>query len=448
MPIDMSRYELALLKIPLTTWMINSKPHRMHVYFCNSMINKASKRLPKLTKIMLQEKRLIALFGAFLLLLLVPIERVDARIDSLKTVVIDAGHGGNDPGAIGNNIREKDITLKLALKLGALIKESCPGVKVIYTRTTDVFVELYRRAQIANNAKADLFISLHCNAAKSSSAYGTETFVMGLHKSAASLEVARKENASILFEDNYEIQYDGFDPNSAESYALFSLFQNAFIDQSLSLAAMIESQFKDLGRYDRGVKQAGFLVLWRTSMPSVLIEAGFLSNPTEGKYLSTEAGQNNIAKGIFKAFLSYKAEVDKMAGEYSASGNTQTPKDNVSAAGDSKENKESTPANPGPTTNGIDQGSANDPEVFIAVQFFTSADMKPSNDPLFKNLEGVWYYKHNELYKYVVGKETNLQRAVELQTQVQDKGFKDAFLVAFNKGKRIPVTEATSLINK
>ena len=233
------------------------------------------------------------------------------RKNQVRKVVIDAGHGGYDPGAKGKNTREKDITLAIALKTGKLIQNNCPGVEVIFTRESDVFVELYRRAQIANQNKADLFISIHCNANPSPLAFGTETYVMGLHKSEANLSVARTENASILLEDNYSARYDGFKPNSSEAYIIFSLFQNAYLDKSLNFASRVEASFTANTKLpERGVKQAGFLVLYKTTMPGVLIETGFLSNPSEEAFLNSSVGQDRISYAIFSAFDDFKRTVE------------------------------------------------------------------------------------------------------------------------------------------
>ncbi|MCF8388407.1 MAG: N-acetylmuramoyl-L-alanine amidase, partial [Bacteroidales bacterium] len=219
-------------------------------------------------KIMIVVKRVFAFFGIVALVFL-PLH--DAFADGegrIRKVVIDAGHGGRDPGALGKNSREKDIALSIALKTGGYIEKYLPDVEVIYTRKSDRFVELHKRAQIANEAQADLFISIHCNANNSSQPYGTETYVMGLHKSQANLEVAQKENAAILKEEDYQAEYEGFDPESPEAYIIFSLFQNAFLDQSLEFASLVQNQFKErVGLRDRGVMQAGFLVLYRITMP-------------------------------------------------------------------------------------------------------------------------------------------------------------------------------------
>lgn len=223
-----------------------------------------------------------------------------------RVIVIDAGHGGHDHGCMYGGANEKDITLAVATRFGQMIQDSFPDYKVIFTRHTDDFVELYERASIANRNNADLFISVHVNASPSPSAYGTETYAMGLHKTQGNLSVAKRENASILMEKDYQQNYDGFDPNSPEGHIIFSLYQNQFLHQSLSLSSLVEDKFKASGRYSRGVKQAGFLVLWKTTMPSILIETGYLSNASERKFLVSHEGREQTAKSIFDAFVSYK----------------------------------------------------------------------------------------------------------------------------------------------
>ena len=230
----------------------------------------------------------------------------------VKTIVIDAGHGGKDPGCSGKKNKESKIALEIALELGRIIKENIPDVKVIYTRDTDSFVELHERAAIANRNGADLFVSIHCNAAGSSAAYGTETFAMGLHKTQGNLDIAKRENAVITKEANYQTEYEGFDPNSAEDHIMISQFQNAHVNNSLLLASKVEDQFKNkLNRKSNGVKQAGFLVLWKTTMPSILIETGFLTNLNDETYLSNKTNQIYMASGIYRAIKEYKAELEK-----------------------------------------------------------------------------------------------------------------------------------------
>ena len=238
----------------------------------------------------------------------------------VKTIVIDAGHGGHDPGTSGINSKEKKIALQVALKVGSYINEYLPDVKVIYTRKKDEFIPLEGRALVANKNKADAFISVHVNAlpesvsdTRKNQVNGTETYVMGPHKTEDNFEVAKRENSVILHEEGYEDRYEGFDPNSPESLILFSLSQSAYIEKSLALASNIEEQFgKRAGRRSRGVKQAGFWVLWRTSMPSVLVEIGYLTNQKEERELNDPSIQANIASGIFRAFRDYKNDIESL----------------------------------------------------------------------------------------------------------------------------------------
>lgn len=248
---------------------------------------------------------------------------------SIKTVVIDAGHGGKDPGASGaGKTREKDIALSVALKLGEYISKNFPDVKVIYTRKTDVFLELHERAEIANQAKADLFIAVHCNASPNPDFYGTSTYVLGLHRTEANLEVAKRENAVILLEEDRDKNYE-FDPNSPEGHIIMSMKQNAFLDQSIDFASKVENQLEHGSkRKSLGVKQAGFYVLYKTTMPSLLAEIGFISNPEEEKFLQSPKGQDQIATALLNAFKEYKAEMEG-GGAMAKAGNedvAETPK--------------------------------------------------------------------------------------------------------------------------
>ncbi|MEX2568170.1 MAG: N-acetylmuramoyl-L-alanine amidase [Cyclobacteriaceae bacterium] len=231
----------------------------------------------------------------------------------LRRIVIDAGHGGKDPGTLGKMSREKDVALALAMQVGGYVQELLPEVEVIYTRKTDKFIELKERANIANRNRADLFISIHCNATTSKNVYGTETFVMGNKNMEANFEIVKRENAVILLEDGYQENYEGFDPRSPESYMVFNLMQKAYFSNSLSLAEKIENDFSTrVNRHSRGVKQAPFYVLWTTSMPSVLIEAGFLSNINEERYLNSKNGQTYISSAIFRAIKAYKEELESI----------------------------------------------------------------------------------------------------------------------------------------
>jgi N-acetylmuramoyl-L-alanine amidase len=265
--------------------------------------------------------RNIGFTGLFLAITLLNSSNAPIQNDfKVKTIVIDAGHGGKHPGTSGKYPTEKNITLKVALKLGKLIEENLPGVKVLYTRKTDVFIGLAERAKVATDNHADVFISIHANSlptetpdARKQSIYGTETYVMGLHKNEENFEVAKRENSVILLEDNYKEKYAGFDPNSPESYILFSLTQSASQEGSLQLASKIENEFgKRAGRHSRGVKQAGFQVLWMTTMPSVLVEIGYLSNTKEERDLHDDKVQDYIASGVYRAFRDYKNEVESI----------------------------------------------------------------------------------------------------------------------------------------
>ncbi len=232
-------------------------------------------------------------------------------LHKIKTITIDAGHGGKDVGASYGGAHEKDVTLALALKLGKELKVLMPDVNIVYTRNKDEFIELHERAGIANRKNADLFVSLHCNANKKIEVHGTETFSMGLHKSEGNLDVARRENSVILLENDYQEQYEGFDPNSPEAHIYFSFLQNAYLEQSLKIAAKVEQNFTKVKRTSRGVKQAGFMVLWKCKMPSILIETGFISNTKERGYLTSEKGQTEMAAAIAQAVKHYKTSVEK-----------------------------------------------------------------------------------------------------------------------------------------
>ncbi|MFO8128878.1 MAG: N-acetylmuramoyl-L-alanine amidase [Bacteroidales bacterium] len=362
-------------------------------------------------------KRRSLIFGIFCLLLVSP-ETGQAQ-QKLNKVVIDAGHGGKDPGALGKYTKEKDIALSIALKTGEYIEKYLPDVDVVYTRKDDRFVELHRRAQIANESGADLFISIHCNAIGRTSIWGTETYVMGLHKSQANLEVAKAENKAILKEENYGDIYDGFDPQNDEDYITLSLFQNAFLDQSTKLASKVEDQFKNrVRRKSHGVKQAGFWVLFKTAMPGVLIETGFLTNASEERFLASEEGQVYIASAIYRAFKEYKYELEN--------GETAS----LPPAMNTKK-QENTPAGR---------------EVIFKVQFASSAEQK--NLSKFRDLESVGFYKHNGIYKYTAGNLRSLDEAIKLQNKIRKKRkYKDAFVVAFQDGERIPVNKARSILN-
>lgn len=358
----------------------------------------------------------------------------------VKTIVIDAGHGGHDPGCLGASSNEKNVALNIALKVGKHIEDNYKDVKVVYTRKTDKFVELHERANIANTNKADLFICIHCNSG-AATAFGVETFVMGLHRSKDNLSVANRENQAILKEDDYKSKYDGFDPNSAESHIMFSMFQSAFMDHSLSFADKVQKQFKKIGRHDRGVKQAGFLVLYKTTMPSVLIETGFLTNKDEEKtFLGTEKGQEQAAMSIYKAFKEYKNEVEgsnttdepEIKKEEVKKDSTQIKDINTTA--DKNENN--------PKNEKIENAWKTAEGIILKVQFAASAtpiDIKPEN---FKGLNDVSQLRAGETFRYMTGEERSIEKIKLIQEDVVKRGYKDAFIVAFKNGERISLSDA------
>lgn len=464
---------------------------------------------------------------------------------TVRTVVIDPGHGGKDPGCHGNKYKEKDVALAVALKLGNYIEEHMKDVKVIYTRKTDVFVELQERAEIANRAKADLFICIHCNSACvrdkklrrdvcNEEANGAETYVMGIKNEKGKLDVAKRENSAILLEDNYVKKYNGFDPNSDESYIIMSMFTDTYLTQSLSFASKIQKQYGTrTGRVDKGVKRASLWVLWRTYMPSVLTEIGFLTNPEEELFLGSARGQDYIASGIFRAFREYKDELEGILKKYDdaievqvpyklskedsieimesrkarASANNSTKPDSPKADDKEKETKDSTkneehaekehelkedekpvkeeekketgkkdvkpvenkeeekkepskkeikPAeNKGEDKKDVPKKEVKPAEtevkivpkeeekkdgkapVIYKVQILSSDKKIPLNSPKFKNVEKPGEYMDKGIYKYTSGEFLNKEDATKLQNTLLKNGFKDAFVIATQDGKRI-----------
>jgi N-acetylmuramoyl-L-alanine amidase len=349
-----------------------------------------------------------------------------AGIDELKgirTVVIDPGHGGHDTGCIGHkHSNEKHVALKVALFLGGYIEQYLPDVKVIYTRKTDVFVELEERAAIANRNDADLFISIHCNAA-SPAAFGAETFVMGLHKTEGNLNVAKRENSVMGLEDNYLERY-GFDFNSPESYIMLSLTQNAFLAQSTEFAALVQEQFRErVGRHDRGVKSAGFWVLWRTAMPSVLIETGFLTNPKEESFLVSTQGQEYMASAIFRAFREYKRRVDIRLNGL----DTIEPAEADAAAGqpDGKVDHEAMP------------------KTTYRVQLLVSSTRYDTFSKKFRHVDDLIIEEIRSgdaaLFRYSAGPYTSKEYAAEHMAELRRSGFADAFITVYDDGHRVQI---------
>lgn len=444
------------------------------------------------------------------------------KSNGIKIIVIDPGHGGKDPGCNGVSHKEKDVSLAVALKLGKLLEEQYKDVKVIFTRTTDVFVELEDRAQIANKAKADLFISIHCNAAgkpviikdpktgkkrvktyknkkgkivvvekPNPVPFGTETYVMGLKNEEGKMKVATRENSSIFLEDNYEKKYGGFDPESEESYIIMSNYTSAYVIQSASLAVKLQEEYtKKAGRIDKGVHRQSIWVLWRTSMPSILTEIGYLTNPLEEQFLGSKEGQDYLAKAIFRGLRKYKDEVEGTKKEYNDEIENQIPLDNENIkAGNIPGQKK-----PDPDDDLVEEEKKqeekkdikqvekkdsvkvveiktdtilsakdiadkfkkdkdlnknlplmNEESIFFRVQFASSDVELNLKDGKFTDILDASFYKVKNILKYTSGNYTALKDAVNHQSRLREKGFKDCFVIAVKNGERIDLNQARKL---
>ncbi|MEG2181308.1 MAG: N-acetylmuramoyl-L-alanine amidase [Bacteroidales bacterium] len=397
--------------------------------------------------------------------------------EKIFTVVIDAGHGGKDPGARGRVIDEKIINLSVALKLGDLITEKHSDVKVIYTRKTDRFIELDERANIANRNKADLFISIHTNAVKrGNNVVGTETYTLGLARTDENLGVAMRENSAILLEDNYLQKYEGFDPNSSESYIIFEFMQNKHVEQSIGLASEIQKAFTVANRENRGVRQAGLLVLRKTSMPSVLVELGFISNREEERFMKTEAGRNMLSRALYNAFSKYKREYDRKQGALSDD-SAIAPLEQLETTAEVREVQAAPQTQPAEEYTAFPVGSEEDilqrkqresdvesvsvdtsdresstiprlantdkvkdinkKDVLIyKIQILTAEKKLSSSSKLFKGYKGVDFFVERGIYKYTYGETTDFNTIRNLRRKVA-KNFKDAFIVAFKDGQKV-----------
>ena len=350
--------------------------------------------------------------------------------NKIKTVVIDPGHGGKDSGTMGTKrfkIYEKHVALSVSLKLGKYISEAFPEIDVIYTRSSDVFLELNERTEIANNANADLFISIHCDGFTNPKPSGASVFVMGMSKLKANMDVAMRENAAIYLEDNYQQKYEGFDPKSPESYIVFSLMQNTYLNQSLKIAEEVENQFATrANRKSRGVKQAPFYVISRTNMPSILVECGFLTNPKEEEFLHSDLGQDYIASAIFRAFRTYKENIEIEENNLKNKNQLISDSTNNDTIVVKEKKKEST--------------------LLYKVQIGTFLKSM-SNQDQFIELKAE-EEKINGTYKYYVLAGNNKKDADKLKDYLREIGFKGAFIVAFLDGKQISTKDALNLQNK
>lgn len=375
------------------------------------------------------------------------------------TVVIDPGHGGKDSGTLGSSCKEKDIVLGVGLKLGKLIAERQPDVKIIYTRSTDVFPELNERAIIANKAKANLFISIHADHAETSSVHGASTFTLGQNRTAENMAIAKRENSVILLEDNYKQRYEGFDPNSAESYIMFEFMQDNYMNQSIQFASSIQDRFTSSGRYDRGVRQAAFLVLRCTSMPSVLVEVGFLSNLAEEAYLKSEQGQEETALCIYKGFADFKADYDRKSttsasmkkaenNDYNKPDSDLVAQKSSTVIRDTVVKKESetvpgtlktvktTTTTTVTTTTTTPADTIQGGTVYKVQILASDVKLTPNNKKL-KGLEAEFYLE-KKLYKYTVGSFKTFEEANRKRREVSNR-FPDAFVIAFRNGQKVAI---------
>jgi N-acetylmuramoyl-L-alanine amidase len=409
-------------------------------------------------------KKHVALLQYYIYVILFCISLSVHAQDTRFTIVLDAGHGGHDPGAMGDITREKDINLAITLDLGSIIEQKFKDINVVYTRKTDRYLTLQERADVVNNHHADLFICIHTNSAPGPSAFGVESFTLGLAKTKANLDVAMRENSVILLEEDYKTKYRGFDPNSVDSYIMFEFMQDKYIDRSVDFASIIQKQIHNYcNRADRGVRQAGFWVLHRSACPSVLVEVGFISNPTEEKYLASEQGQKEMATGIFNAFVDYKRTHDKKSGHQISSVTKveqkvkiETPVDNVAEKKSKRSNNDTLKKAIADTVvkessiksiteaNIVTKNKISETPVYRVQLFASKKTLKP-NSPDFKGIRNVDCLVENGLNKYVVGSETDIKKIETIRKEVLSK-FPEAFIIAFVGDKKISAKEALKLI--
>ena len=356
-------------------------------------------------------------------------------------VTLDAGHGAHDFGAVYNGHVEKNIALAIVLKVGKILEEN-PKIDVIYTRKTDVFIDLIERANIANRADANIFVSIHCNANRNTAADGTETYVMGMTKVASNLEAAKKENSVITLEKDYKQKYEGFDPNSPETMIGMTLMQEEYLDNSISMASKVEEEFAALGKKLRqgGVKQAPYMVLHKAYMPRVLIETGFISNPVEGNILDSEEGQDDIANAIANAIISYKKE-------YFGNGNLDSDYEKPSRKIIEKPLKDTATSIKQqlmdvPLTKKTSENQAMVDGVIFKVQLSASVKKVELDSKNFKGLKNISISQTKNLYKYMYGETSNYEEGKKLLQEAKSKGYKNAYLIAFKDGKSITIQDA------
>ncbi len=351
------------------------------------------------------------------------------------TVVLDAGHGGHDAGAVGSFSKEKNINLRFALLVGDMIKKNIPDAKVIYTRDKDVFVDLNERARIANRNKADLFVSIHTNSSKNTKANGMETFTLGVSRSKENMEVAMLENSVIKLEEDYETKYEGFDPNSVDSYIMFEFMKDQYTDRSITCADFIQTRMINTSkRNDRGVRQAGFLVLRATAMPSVLVELGFISNKDEEKYLNNNDNQVKLATAIFNGIKEYKHELDKKSGTVNSEElGVRSEELNKTITEPNKQLNDS-------TNNQITESPNLQLDIEFYIQYLVSKNNYSADNAVFKGHAPTKILNENNLYKYLIGP-FDVNTALNKRNEIT-KNFPDAFIVAYKEGKKVSTPEA------
>ncbi|MEM1340518.1 MAG: N-acetylmuramoyl-L-alanine amidase [Bacteroidota bacterium] len=401
-------------------------------------------------------------FGIFFLLSSFHKNNTEPQLNDKFVVVLDAGHGGHDPGNLGNGYLEKNIALSIVLKTGEIL-ETHPDIKVIYTRKDDTFVDLFKRGEIANQANADLFVSVHCDS-HTSNAYGAGTFVLGLHKNKQNFDVAKKENSVIYLEDNYEERYAEYDINSPESIIGLTIMQEEFLDQSIQVAKLLQDNFTiTLKRKDRKVKQAGFIVLHQTFMPSILVETGFLTNKDEGAYLNSQKGQQEMGTAIANAILRYKEgvatdleavqpiqddplektteEVVKASEQASADTSTEKTVGDTPTTQQEKPPVNSQPVlsedvtlKKAPSVNTAD-------EIVFKVQLMASSKVIPLEENRFNGLKNLSKEPYKNMYRYMFGNATTYAQAKQLKSEADTKGYTTSYIVAYKNGQRIPLKE-------
>ena len=408
-------------------WLMR-KLNKSIILYCSRMLIKLNAKVMPINIKRSFHRILVSTFFGICFTSMIYADGVDDSISGIHKVVIDAGHGGRDPGAVGKLGKEKDIALSIALKVGDYIEENMKDVEVIYTRKKDVLPTLMERAEIANKAEADLFLSIHVNAHDRSSARGTLTLVLGQHRADENLDVAYRENSVILLEDDWETRYEGFDPQSSESYIMFSLMQKTYFKQSIEFGDYVQDQFRErAGRKDRGVMEQGILVLAQIAMPGVLVETGFISNPDEEKFLMSQYGQDIIASAIYRGFRQYKEEIDRRS--------------NLAVA--------ETESAPVPPATAISESAPEIPmnQLVFAIQVASSRTQTATDPASFKGYTDVSIIEDGRWYKYIVGKETSYPEVLDHCKNVK-KDFPDAFVVALKNKKIIPLSEAIEEINR